>query len=705
MEGSWDGQRREAPAATSRALRMLAVPVGAFAVFILSLTGLREWSWRHHRTSVQSKISILENDLDATIQRLQADEHTCSPGVHTGHLPFGGGYLQLERNGKVSDTDDGIDKLKFADVASKETFDFASPTGSQPSNGTEFTYFNVLLLTFFTAIKVHEMKRVHLGIYSNNKCYSSFEGNRKFQSFAAHWTPFYGLLMSKVLCIASVLAWFGVFNRATFVTSALKAIVCWHYAIPISQYVNNAYGIVLYLLRTRAQLQKNVSDGSWWLWLVSKTFGCERPEMLIAEFIRLALMCYFAWPYRYYLLYRSNCTGNADAVDIFIVNMIMQVSLLMTWLHSLQIVLTGSPKCLRNHWTLPTLRDTPLFTTASVIMVAVSMAICCLRVLWFVWTSGCTWYGAAVAWVFFHPHIMLPIMNLSLISTALNRHKFIAIEGEHFVSTLMADYRKRQDDEILHREAGEDIDSPSRKPVEVATAVSDGTEGNKPNDTCKGKIDALLNKSKPSGSKESVTSAPGNDEDLSGSRRDIGVSLADRKPGPANEQIYSQKNATLGESTYTEGGNGDSDVYDEEEERQLRAFADAMFVALLDKTVRNYVLDAGPISYYNGEERKKLREEKRNLAAAETLAEGDAGEDNGSAPKEYDDSYEDFLQAFDAVKVRFRVDLYSNLKTYIHKSISTYSLHTNSNVFMFLKPLHVHVDISTGGLCAVAGAF
>jgi hypothetical protein len=331
-------------------------------------------------------------------------------------------------------------------------------------------------------------------------------------------------------------------------------------------------------------------------------------------------------------------------------------------------------------------------------------------------------------------------VNLSLISTALNRHKFVTVQEEEFVNTLVADYQKRQGlnggkktevgkgapscEEETKNGSAEGYDnnrntyhdkaksSPTKLTASQVSAQSASKAASQPSSRngvdagvgvcADGSSAGVRSKSgNGSGSKESISSAPGNDDDDDDNHddddnrnddddydddddddddsvkiKDENMAYVDESHKPAASRDtdsatmsgetgkYSSKGSqaegtgvgkgeSVSDTARDAQGSGDDDDNGTKEgvgaeEAQLKEFGRAMFKALLDKTIRNYILDSGPITYYNGEERKKARAEARASQGA-----GGAGEEpkDTTLGHENDDSYDDFLEAFESVKV------------------------------------------------------
>jgi len=217
------------------------------------------------------------------------------------------------------------------------------------------------------------------------------------------------------LFVVAILSWWNLLDRSEWVGRLLQSVLLWAWCMPLSLFIYNGACLLRYLPRTLNEWSCNARSVQWWGWVAVKLlFGSTDEKYVWFTIVWYVSTSWVVWPFRYFYYYRSSAfAANLDTADVFVLNMILHLALLIGWLLCLHILAFGVSKPI-SRWRVLT-NSWPYIT----LFVAVCSVVCILRVVWFLFTNWVSLWGAWVILGFTHAHVVIALFAYPPLCTVL----------------------------------------------------------------------------------------------------------------------------------------------------------------------------------------------------------------------------------------------------------------------------------------------
>lgn len=278
--------------------------------------------------------------------------------------------------------------------------------------------------------------------------------NKHFETYIAKRKILSNLWMYFLLLLLAVVSWFNVIPINKAVPFIMKFLFLWMVASYLSLFIFNFTRLVKYLPRGFDETKKCLLKWSWWMWLLPRILTSE--GFIYADKVKEdngILTAFFAftgnfikdvlyyYPYYYFYYYDHIFYGQNTEIqfteltrrrNIFLINMILQLSISMCMYNFKVIAAIGSPKGLKNRikYFLDLEKEIPL--TVFIVIYLGNTALCVLRILWYTFTGSSTYFATLILYLFLLPHIAMLFSN-----TTIN---FILLEKANVRSTVLENF-------------------------------------------------------------------------------------------------------------------------------------------------------------------------------------------------------------------------------------------------------------------------
>ncbi len=423
----------------------------------------RERSWNFHSVRQNEQLVLISNQLDSALLLLRIQDSSsfqCDADVLNGNLNQS--MISTQMTHALTRRSFDVDSL----------FLFSKNIIPSPTRYL-LNFTGIVLIALFTFIKLFEIYFGHVGVFHEEKCGMSHDGNVLFTDFIRRWTPVSSVVLFQVILVVAIVAWLGVLSAGPVVVLSLQAVWCWLWASWISHVCCNAIRLRKYLPTSREHWIKEMKTSAWWLWVFPRLIGVDSLELAIVLAVRVVVLVWLLWPFRYFYFYKESFTAGSHVTDIFLLNMLVHSSFLMVFLGSSSMRLFGSPQWLKTsdwvRYAFPLANCTPRFFTQVVVGALVSVVVCALRCLWFAFYGGGGWWGACMTWMFLHSQIICPMVNLAILSSSVTRDRLL-LDREGFVGGFVSNLQQRI--LALRRHQGDDAQSVSVKTTANITSLA-----------------------------------------------------------------------------------------------------------------------------------------------------------------------------------------------------------------------------------------
>lgn len=305
----------------------------------------------------------------------------------------------------------------------------------------------------------------------------------KALNFLVKYSPISAVAFFLMMSLWCFVAWLGIVNRDLFVTNAFRWLLSLYIAIFIGYIVSNVAGAAKYIPSDWSTLSQNARELSWWTWLLGRAFGLNNMSTALNNMIWLGLLTWFIFPIRYFFYYRHASCANTEGNHIFFINTMGHCFLftaacllfycpavLLSLLDLQDMDLEDNKKPDNTPYLVKTFRNWVKLSSErlqggwgdqqtmglTTLFFIVSMVIYVLRFLYFLLTSGCTWYAWLMSWIFVHVHIGLVFFCMPGLNFLMQRLKVDRAHKQIFTANMIAK-----------------LIAPSEKNSEVATMAMD----------------------------------------------------------------------------------------------------------------------------------------------------------------------------------------------------------------------------------------
>jgi hypothetical protein len=285
----------------------------------------------------------------------------------------------------------------------------------------------------------------------------------KVNEFVLKRHPILTLIIFILMTMLSPFAWFGIFNRSTFVNCTFKMVLSFCNASLLFFVVHNFRRLTRYFPRDTDEWRSSLLDWNWWLWVLSRLLGVYDLATGTATALWMGSLLWFVWPFRYFFYFSATtCSSGAvsaissgamhaqelatrEAVSVFLVNMVGHSSLLAACCFLLYLLVIVPPLpanrgALHSNFVMRLWSVVQRKSENSTFVAVISLVSVCnsllalLRVTWFVFlTSPCGFYASCVAWMFVHAHIGMSVWVLPVVNALMQRSAVIQAHREQFV--------------------------------------------------------------------------------------------------------------------------------------------------------------------------------------------------------------------------------------------------------------------------------
>ena len=211
----------------------------------------------------------------------------------------------------------------------------------------------------------------------------------------------------------------GWMSKEDYIGFVLRVVLHWIMMSKLALWTYNFIGIVRYLPPTYAEYKKKLWSIEWWIlllpspillliyllclrwtWFLQKIFLADPVVHTIG---RYAITIYLSLPWFYYYYYRHLCTRSKEDFgdSWFLLNTLMSLAFLYSVSFFIRVVTFGTPS-----WMTRLIRVTEIRLFTLIILTVIGFAIVCLRSMYFLWASSCSWVGTAITWVFLHSYLV-----------------------------------------------------------------------------------------------------------------------------------------------------------------------------------------------------------------------------------------------------------------------------------------------------------
>lgn len=262
--------------------------------------------------------------------------------------------------------------------------------------------------------------------------------NKFFETYIAKRKIFSNLWMYFLLFLLGLTSWFNLLPMTSAVSFILKFSVLWMISSYISLFTFNFIRLIKYLPKGYDETKKCLLKLSWWIWLIPRILTNEgfiysdRIKgdnglstaffAFLLNFVKDLTFCYPYYYFYYYnhIFYNQQLNTEIQYIElirrrnIFLLNMIIQISIAMIIYNIGIISAVGSPKYLKK--IIKKILDMEKETAITFIFIIClgNNILCIMRVLWYSFTGGSTYYATYVLYLFLLPQISLLFSNISI---------------------------------------------------------------------------------------------------------------------------------------------------------------------------------------------------------------------------------------------------------------------------------------------------
>ena len=465
--------------------RLYQVILGTIITILLAW---REWSWRSNSQELKSSIEHLKKDVGSLSLYLQV-EHLTPSIAQCERYTAGSVSGSSAASDLVNVTTTGDSYMDSFPLELQRAFGDKTKTITQRilyrPRASVFNLNGLGMVLLSSGAMLHEIYSIHKSTVTptsssaaggNSASWSI--GNKYFEAYVAQRKLLANAAAYAVVFALSSLAWMGVFTWSSFVPLLLKFTLCWTAANYVSYWTYNFLRLRQYLPKSWHEWGQSLGRGSWWLWVASRTFtsagfmysDVEKQDSgvlaaCLSLCIRMLTDLVAFWPYRYFYYYgggggtasvdssgnnshnSSNSTSSTRTTDLFLLNMLIQLSIGMLLCCGSTSLAMGSPKWLKRRasaclgYCAPFL---PIETVVSLSMLFLgcNAAVVLLRVVWFffVGCGGCSWYGSLMLLLFPVQHVVLFFGYMATAAASLERSDIRGRDKEPFVQQFLSSH-------------------------------------------------------------------------------------------------------------------------------------------------------------------------------------------------------------------------------------------------------------------------
>jgi hypothetical protein len=264
-------------------------------------------------------------------------------------------------------------------------------------------------------------------------------GNKFFEAYIIKRKILMNAIIFTFIFILAIVGWLNLISRKTAILFIFKFIILWTMANYISFFMYNYIRIKPYLPTNRIELYKNICKLSWWLWLLPRLFTSEgflhtdsskedngvfTAILIIFMDILKDVIGYYPYYYFYYYneyFYTHKGDDYGRRRDIFLINMILQLSISMCVYYYSTILTIGSPQYIikmikKNTYT--SIYNSQTFLSGHVLILLANIVLTIVRVIWYFFISNSTWFQSMIIFFFILNHISI-FINIMPITSAM----------------------------------------------------------------------------------------------------------------------------------------------------------------------------------------------------------------------------------------------------------------------------------------------
>ena len=278
--------------------------------------------------------------------------------------------------------------------------------------------------------------------------------NKHFETYIAKRKILSNLWMYSLLFLLAVTSWFNIIPMTSAVPFILKFLVLWSTASYISLFIFNYTRLMKYLPKDFSEIKKCLLKLSWWMWFIPRIItsdGFIYADKLKGDNGLLPAFCAFignitkdisfCYPYYYFYYYGHIFYGQNTEIEyteltrrrnIFLLNMMIQLSISMCMYNIKVITAFGSPKGLKTKIKYYIDMEKDTIISCLIISYLGNTVLCVLRILWYSVTGRSTYYATFVLYLF-----LLPMIAKIFSNSTIN---FILLEKAAVRTTVLEDF-------------------------------------------------------------------------------------------------------------------------------------------------------------------------------------------------------------------------------------------------------------------------
>lgn len=470
------------------------------AVILTVLWIWREWSWHSYRAESSEKLVACTEILNEVRLRLSIEERAQFKCENTNlsnrsiPLNFTNSSLEILDDMPYCTHDIGAFVASQGKVEAKQ---FVPP----PVLNDRITLLQILFSCCLILYEYNYIHDLNNDNYESKNTILDSSVQRRLKEFLIRRFPVTSTLFFTSIIVVSSLAWLGLIDRSFFVRSTIKIVINWTFAGPLSFTINSFWRLRKYFpeLKDKEAWLRSLKDVKWWIWLLSRLIGVYDLPSGTEMVLWMASLVWYVWPLRYFYFYsESGCQVDSHANnDVFLVNALMHNSFSIVCSYILYLLAVipavetptdqsasdssatdtdtgsidtstgvlnaGKDKDL-NQYTKNALGyysylrswlrcvDT-MSRVATICLLSLSSSLLCfVRLLWFFWFGGCTWYGSLVAWMLLHLQLGIFLSTLPCVNALVDKYGLVTSHKEAFMDKMMSALAEEKTKDMQEKE-------------------------------------------------------------------------------------------------------------------------------------------------------------------------------------------------------------------------------------------------------------